>query len=121
VAVGSLLSGEGDGREALWVCEASGDDELVSLAQQLSAETVRETRAARALRAGRSSEGTPRAEAAPARSAPRGSAPQDMAWSRDTSGFGLTRASAFAELGAPAAKPASWLDPSRWLRRSNVR
>ncbi len=32
VPVSTLLQGEDDAREALWVCDASGQDELVALA-----------------------------------------------------------------------------------------
>ncbi len=35
VQVNSLLKGEGEAREALWVCEASGDAELAGLARRL--------------------------------------------------------------------------------------
>ena len=35
VHVNSLLKGEGEAREALWVCEASGDPELAGLARRL--------------------------------------------------------------------------------------
>lgn len=35
VQVNSLLRGEGEAREALWVCESSGDPELAALARQL--------------------------------------------------------------------------------------
>ncbi|MEO6031775.1 MAG: hypothetical protein ABIP61_07720 [Burkholderiaceae bacterium] len=35
VQVDSLLKGEGEAREALWVCEASGDPELAGLARRL--------------------------------------------------------------------------------------
>jgi len=34
IAVGTLLNRGGEAREALWVCESSGDPELMSLARQ---------------------------------------------------------------------------------------
>ena len=110
VAVSTLLKGEGDAREALWVCAASDSDELVTLAQQFEVAAKDAARAARV---------AARAAARPAAAAPRGAAPQEMAWAQDTSGFGLSRLSEFGEL--PAAKPASWLSPSRWLRGTGGR
>jgi hypothetical protein len=99
VAVSTLLRDEAQAREVLWVCEASGVDDLVALGQQFVAATRQEARAAR-LRARQV-----RLEASP---------PQDLAWSRDTSGFGLTRP--LDILGAPTAPRANWLRPSTWLR-----
>ncbi|MEP7299143.1 MAG: hypothetical protein ABI702_23410 [Burkholderiales bacterium] len=100
VAVSTLLRDEAQAHEALWVCEASGVDELVTLAKQLVTANRQEAGAAR-MRAQQAA----RIEA---------SAPQDMAWSRDTSGFGLTRP--LETLDAPATGRGSWLRPSNWLR-----
>src|SRR5258706_10594073 len=47
VPVSDLIKGEADAREALWVCEASGIDELVTLAQQFEAATAEEVLAMR--------------------------------------------------------------------------
>jgi hypothetical protein len=94
VPVATLLAGESEAQEALWVCEASGDTELRNVALQFSAATEAESRAA----------------AAPAVS--RRLPPQDAAWARNTSGFGLTRPPAAAD--APAE--AGWRAPLRWLR-----
>lgn len=96
VSVSTLLKGQADAREALWVCEASGHDELVTLAQQFSASAQQpavapvETTAA--------------------------ATPQDLAWSQDTSGFGISRP---ADL--PEPQTTSWLKPSSWLGRSTAR
>ena len=49
VPVSDLIKGEADAREALWVCEASGIDELVTLAQQFEAATAEEVLAIRNL------------------------------------------------------------------------
>ena len=35
VEIGALMKAEGDVREAIWVCEASGDAELATMARQL--------------------------------------------------------------------------------------
>ena len=98
VGVGTLLNGSGEAREALWVCAASGQPELVALAKQF----VHMARAAE-----------PAAD---------GAAPQDAVWAQDTSGFGLSRPA--DEESAPASRPdmpAGWLNPARWLRRSVAR
>jgi hypothetical protein len=107
VAVSSLLKDECVARETLWVCEASGIDELIALGQQFDTAARQEARAAQ-LRA---------REAAAA--ATRGATPQDLAWSQDTSGFGLSR---LPELAPPAgAETSRWLKPSSWLRRDAPR
>ena len=102
VGVSTLLKGEADAREALWVCKASGHKELVSLAKQFETATRQETRAV----------GLRRQEASTA--ALRGATPRDMAWSRDTSGFGLTRAP--GTFDAPVVQPSGWLRAPSWLR-----
>lgn len=108
VSVSTLLRNEAHAREALWVCEASGIDELVALGKQFETASRQEARAARL----RSEQAC--AETGP--SAPHGSTPQDLAWSRDTSGFGMTRPP--ETIAQPAPKTASWLKPSSWLRGS---
>ena len=106
VGVSTLLKGEADAREALWVCQASGHKELISLAKQFDTATRQETRAVRL----RQQEA--RIEASTV--ALRGATPQDMAWSRNTSGFGLTRApDAF---DTTPVKSGSWLKTPSWLR-----
>ena len=97
IAVSALLKGEAEGREALWVCEGSGQDELATLARQFKA-TPRDMPVVKPVV-------KPVAK-------PVGSAPQDLAWSRDTSGFGVSQ---FAGEAA-ATKPSGWLTPSRWMR-----
>jgi len=118
IGVTSLLAGEGDAREALWVCEASGNDELVTLAKKFNAS------ARAAARAGLDAPvAAPAATSAtPTRTRPTtlAATPQEMPWSRETSGFGLSRLS---EFGASTleGKPTNWLSPSGWLRRGNGR
>ena len=102
VAVSTLLAGDADAREALWVCDASGDAELAQLAQRLREAGREEVLAARR----------------PA-VAPKGAVPQDLAWSQDTSGFGVSRPLEMAD--APATRPAGLLSPVRWLRRGTPR
>ena len=102
VAVSTLLKGEADAREALWVCEASDDVELVALARRFDEAGRAEANAAHV--------GTPQ----PAK----GAVTQELAWSRDTSGFGLSRPLEFSDT---TDKPALWMSPSRWLRRGTPR
>ncbi len=98
VRVGTLLKNEVDASEALWVCEASGDADLVSLARQFRQATRNEAKARTAAHA----------------------APQDAAWARNTSGFGQSRPldleSALSGFGA-----SNWLKPLTWLKRGPVR
>jgi hypothetical protein len=102
VAVGMLLGSEADAREALWVCDASGDAELALLAQRFREAGREEARTAH----------QPLAAA-------KGSVPQDLAWSQDTSGFGVSRPLEIAD--APAPEPAGLLSAARWLRRGTPR
>jgi hypothetical protein len=93
INVAAMLSDASEAREVLFVCQASGNPELVSLARQY-------------VNAGKL--------AKPAQA--KGDAPQDAAWSRNTSGFGVTQA---AEL--PAPEESSWRSATQWLRRSASR
>lgn len=90
VEISDLMKGEGEVREAIWVCEASGDRELATMARQLR--VANETPAT-------------------------GNVPQDTAaWSGDTSGFGVSRPPEL-ELKAEPAAQSHWLKPSTWMRR----
>ena len=97
VDVAELLKGSPEAREALWVCEASDDRELVELATQFKRLAVMPRRSVRGL--------------APAE------APQDAAWARNTSGFGATMPSAF-DAPHPVPSVRVLLKPSSWLRKS---
>ena len=122
VDVAGLLRGDAQAREALWVCEGSGHAELVSLAQQFNAatdaETATEPRAAhRPARQRAANRVAPRATATTAAARP---APQDAAWARDTSGFGVSRQPGATDTdhGALPPAPAGWQVAARWLRRA---
>jgi hypothetical protein len=93
VEIGRLMKAGADVREAIWVCEASGDADLAALARQLRHAERAESKAA----------------------APKAAAPQDAAWARDTSGFGVSRP---LELEEPGSTASSWLRPSSWLKRN---
>lgn len=91
INVAAMLSDATEAREVLFVCQASGNAELVSLARQF-------------INAGKL--------AKPAHA--RNEAPQDAAWARNTSGFGVTQA---AELSS-MSEESSWRSATQWLRRS---
>ncbi|MFT3664228.1 hypothetical protein [Piscinibacter sp.] len=93
VEIGDLMKAGGEVREAIWVCEASGDAELAAMARQLR-------------------------EAGNAPQTP-GRVPQDTAWADDTSGFGVSRPVEF-ELDGGEPPPSSWLKPSTWARRGGA-
>lgn len=107
IDVGTMLKQAAEAREVLWVCDASGDAELMALAHQYRRAAALEQEVVKA----------------------GGHAPHETPWSRDTSGFGLTQPPVLPlsaavtpapELGraAPAAAGASrWLNPASWLRR----
>lgn len=95
VEISALMKTEGEVREAIWVCEASGDSELAAMARQLRM-----------------------ANEAPAT----GTVVQDtMAWSGDTSGFGVSRPPELDAKPEPAAASSRWLKPSSWMRRGAAR
>jgi hypothetical protein len=98
INVAAMLSDAGEAREVLFVCQASGNPELVSLARQY-------------VNAGKL--------AKPAQSSgnAKGDAPQDAVWARNTSGFGVVTQA--AELSAP--EESSWRSATQWLRRSASR
>lgn len=98
VEVGTLLKNGADAQEALWVCEASGDAELLALARRFRAASRDE---------------------ANVRDKPK-AAPQDAAWARDTSGFGLSRPLDLDEQ-ASGFGSSSWLRPSTWLKSKPAR
>ena len=106
VPVSDLIKGEADAREALWVCEASGIDELVTLAQQFKAATAEEVLSTRTHRLN-----PPRAAQAPRVA----TTAQDMAWAQGSSGFGVSTPPSFLK---PAPVIPAWLNPSTWLRRA---
>ncbi|WP_298835299.1 hypothetical protein [uncultured Piscinibacter sp.] len=84
VEIGDLMKGAGDVREAIWVCEASGDPELATMARQLRLGTEQST----------------------------GAAPQETAWAGDTSGFGVSRPVELDVKAEPTTswlKPSTWV------------
>ncbi len=89
VPVSTLIADGAEAREALWVCDASGQADLMQLAK-----TFRTT-----------------PNSLPAMAA-RGATPQDLPWGHDTSGFGITRPP-LAE-SVPNPKTRGWAI-GRWL------
>jgi hypothetical protein len=97
VDVAALLKGSLEAREALWVCEASDDRELVALAAQFRRLDKR--------------------PAPPAHQIESADAPQDAAWARNTSGFGATAPAGLSpSLGVSATR--TLLKPSTWMRKN---
>jgi len=102
VDVAVMLKHEEVAREVLWVCEGSGDPELVALGRQYQRAVTLE---AEAHVAG-------------------GHAVQDTAWAGDTSGFGMSQPPdnlpvLTAAVTPRAAGKSSWLNPAKWLRRDH--
>ena len=97
INVAAMLSDTDEAREVLFVCQASGNPELVSLARQF-------------VNAGKLAKPS---------AAANGEAPQDAAWARNTSGFGLTT----PPLPEPEPEPeeSSWRSATLWLRRGASR
>ena len=105
VMVSALLGSAADAREAIWVCEGSGDAELMALARQF--EHANQLAA---------HDGAVASQAAV--TSDEHAAPQHAAWSHNTTGFGE---SALADLGHAAASGstlAGWLNAANWLRRN---
>jgi hypothetical protein len=90
INVSAMLSDATEAREVLFVCQASGNRELVSLARQF----VNAGKLAR--------------PEAPVRA----DGPQDAIWSRNSSGFGITQAAGLE------TEERSWRSATQWLRRS---
>ena len=102
VDVATMLKNDNEAREVLWVCEGSGDRELMSLARQYR-------------RAGRSPE-----KAAAERPAA-GHAPQETSWANGSSGFGVSQPPAMAGRKPAGSLSSGWLNPASWLRRPSGR
>lgn len=95
IDVAKMLRNEAEAQEVLWVCEATGDSELIALSRQY--------------------------ERAGALATSGGHTPHDTAWARDTSGFGLSQPPELPPRAAAPARAATggWLKPvASWLRRS---
>jgi hypothetical protein len=95
IDVSAMLSDPQEAKEVLFVCQASGNPELVSLGRQF-------------VNAGKLAKNA----------SVRPDVVQDTAWSRNTSGFGLTRP---PEAPTPTPEESSWRSATQWLRRSGSR
>lgn len=94
IDVATMLRNEAEAREVLWVCQASGDNELIALSRQY--------------------------ERAGALEAAGGHTPQETTWAGDTSGFGLSQPPELPRLTEQVTPKAAtgWLKPvASWLRR----
>ncbi|SHM28896.1 hypothetical protein [Rhizobacter sp. OV335] len=112
-----MLRQPDEAREILFVCQASGNAELESLARQWADARGELKKAARPRAVAEKPVARP---STPKTAAPRAAAKQDLAWARDTSGFGITQP---AELSPPEADTtgARWHKPSSWLRLGSSR
>ena len=105
IAVTALLKSELDAREAIWVCEGSGDSELVALARQFEhANKLAAHDGAMASHA--------------ALTADDHAAPQHAAWSHNTTGFGVSQPVELGDTPEISSTLAGWLNAANWLRRS---
>ncbi len=102
IDVAAMLRSPAEASEVLFVCDASGKDELIALAHQfrVAGQLALNSRPG---------------------AAPRGDAPQDTAWGLNTSGFGISQAAELAPASSArpataAATPKGWLHAA-WLRR----
>ncbi|KQU74978.1 MULTISPECIES: hypothetical protein [unclassified Rhizobacter] len=111
-----MLRQPDEAREILFVCQASGNAELQSLARQWADASTERKKAARPRTTVDKPAARTAAPKAPEKTTPaRAAARQDLAWARDTSGFGITQP---AELAPPEPDTAGarWHKPSSWLR-----
>lgn len=105
--VGAMLKNPAYATEVLYVCRASRDPELCTLADQFEAASK--------------SGGYHAAPTQAMASALAGAGPQDATWAQNTSGFGTTRAMQHIDLPlAPASATAGstgarWYEARRWF------
>ncbi len=112
IEVSHLLKSRARNHDGLWLCKATGDAELIALARQL----------AHANHLYAQDESRLREEALISACAVGGAA-NDMPWSFDTSGFGLTHPQHLPDMSTPAAKfdlpkTPRRFSPLRWLKGS---
>ena len=101
IDIGAMLRKPDYAAEVLHVCRGSQDAELMRLADQFEAAPRLD----------------PALSSMPRPIAKRDAAPQDAAWSQDSSGFGITQPP--AELPHRAAKAPRWFEAERWFSRDH--
>jgi hypothetical protein len=109
IEVSHLLKSRARNHDGLWLCKATGDAELIALARLL----------AHANHLHAKEEARLREEALMSAAFAAGNAaPNDMPWSFDTSGFGLTHPQHLVDEGQlEAAGARHRFSPLRWLKR----
>jgi hypothetical protein len=110
IEVSHLLKSRARNHDGLWLCKATGDDELIALARLL----------AHANHLHAKEEARLREEALMSAAFAAGNAaPNDMPWSFDTSGFGLTQPQHLnIEPGPDVPRAGRRFSPLRWLKGS---
>ncbi|KNZ30981.1 MAG: hypothetical protein AD742_19525 [Methylibium sp. NZG] len=113
IEVSHLLKCGGRNHDGLWLCKATGDDELIALARLLAHANQLHAKDEARLR-----EHALMSAAVSASNAP----PAEMPWSFDTSGFGLTHPLHLNDESRPAApRGGRRFNPLRWLKRREQR
>jgi hypothetical protein len=107
IEIGALMKNRGDAREALWVCEACDDIELVSLARQFKA-------CSKALAKAAALKENPKATSRPVSRQP--AAPQDAARTRASAGSGMPNAPGLDPAPTAPTSGARMRAPS-WFKR----
>ena len=109
IDVGHLLKCRARNHDGLWLCKATGDEELIALARLW----------AHANHAHAKDEARLREEALMNACATAGAAVHEMPWGFDTSGFGLTHPQNLPPLPQfDTPRPARWFKPRRWFKGS---
>lgn len=94
----AMLDDPAEAREVLWVCDALGDPDLSALAARFRRTEV---------------------EACSSGQAGSAEAPQELAWSKDTSGFGLSQPFDMSKQSTAVVPPSPlWHGAMKWLRRA---
>ncbi len=116
IDVSLLLKSKVRKHDGLWLCKATGDAELISLARLL----VHANRAHAKEEALMSARATVAASGSAGDGG--GATQRDMPWARDTSGFGATNPqelTAMPQFLTP--RSGRWLNPLQWLKSATQR
>jgi hypothetical protein len=110
IEVSHLLKSRARNHDGLWLCKATGDAELIALARLLAHANHLHAKEETRLRE--------EALMSAVAGAAGGAAANDMPWSFDTSGFGLTHPQHLPEEPNDAPQRVRRFSPLRWLKGS---